>query len=147
VLDHARIKFERIPAAFFREIAKRFGDQAIFAFVYHEDAIVAFQFSLRTACVFHMMFIGIDYEVSRESHLYFSTIYKHLDYALRQGVEEIYIGQTADDFKMRLGCFQVPRYIYIRGLGPFLILLKLFSSMFFPDIKLSKAKNIWRKDI
>jgi predicted N-acyltransferase len=146
VLDHVNFKFEEIPASFFREIAKRFGDQAVFTFVYHMDTIVAFLFSLRTDCVYHMMFIGINYEVSRENHLYFSTMYKHLDYALRQQVSDIYMGSGSDDFKMRLGCFQVPRHIYIRGIGAFRILLKLFSRMFFSRVKLKTSKNIWRKD-
>jgi hypothetical protein len=146
VLDHADIKFERIPASFFREIAKRFGDQAIFTFVYHMDTIVSFLFSLRTDRVYHMMFIGLSYEVSRDSDLYFSTIYKHLDYALRQEVEALYMGQSSDDFKMRLGCFQVPRHIYIRGIGAFGIPLKLLSGILFPRAELATAKNIWRKD-
>lgn len=144
VLDHADIKFERIPADLFREISKRFGDQAVFTFVYDGDTVVAFQFSLRTERVYHFIFIGINYEVSRENHLYFSTMYKHLDYVLQQGVEEVYMGQTADDFKMRLGCYQVPRYIYIRAYGTMGVLLHSFSGILFPKAELLAEKNIWR---
>lgn len=144
VLDRADIIFERNPVDFVREIIKRLGDQVIFTFVYDGDTVVAVQISLRTERVYYFMFIGINYKVSRESHLYFSTIYKHLDYVLQQGVEEIYIGQTADDFKMRLGCYQVPRYIYIRGYGAIGVLLKSVSKIFFPKAELSTGKNIWR---
>lgn len=147
VFNRANNQFERLPAAFFQEIARRFGEQAVCTFAYYKDTVVAFLISLRTAKVFKMMFIGINYEINRKSDLYFAIMYKHLDCALRQNVSEIDIGQTADDFKLRLGCHQVPRYLYIRGCGFVRPVLKLFSNLFFSRIELIPSKNIWRKDL
>lgn len=147
ILERAETRFEHLPAAFFREIARQFGDQAVFSFAHRNDAIVAFLSSLRTASTYHMLFIGVDDSLTRETHLYFATMYHHLDYALGHKVAKLYIGQNADDFKLSFGCYQESRHIFVRGRHVFGVILKLFASSFFPSIPLLPPKKVWRKDL
>ncbi len=44
-------------------------------------------------------------------------MYAEMDYAFRAGAESLVFGQTADDFKMRLGCSQEPRSFYVASSG------------------------------
>jgi hypothetical protein len=93
-----------------------------------------------------MLFIGIDYEINQKGDVYFTTMYKHLDSALRANVSKIHFGQDSDDFKMRLGCVQEARHVYIKGCGVLGPSLRLFSNSFLGNVTLMPPQNVWRKD-
>ena len=49
--------------------------------------------------------------------LYFNLMYAEMDFAFTAGAETHVFGQTADDFKSRLGCHQERRYFYVAPTG------------------------------
>ena len=132
VWDRAPSRLEKLPAEFFRQLAHNLREQAVFSFAYLGDRIVGFACSLRAGPNFHMLFLGLDYEVNRQSELYFNLIYKELDFAMRHGTQTIYMGQTADVFKLRLHCRQRPLYFFVKLRGPFGFLLRWVAQLFFP---------------
>ena len=136
VLDHARAVFERLPAGFIRELARRLGDRVVVTQVRQEESTVAFGCGLMSDSEFHMMFMGLDYEANREGDVYFNLLYRDLDFAMQQGVSKIYVGQNAPEFKTRLGCVQQPRFFYVKGRGWVKPVLQMFSGMLFPSVEL-----------
>lgn len=146
VLAHAKSKFENLSAEFFRELARQFRDQAVFFFVYQGQRIVACGASLLTEAVCHMLFVGLDYEVNRQADVYFNLFYRRLDYGMQQGVSDIWAGQTADTFKSRLGCYQTPRYLYLKGRGWWAPIVRIFSGLYFPHVKLTPRQLVLREE-
>lgn len=114
VYERAKMKLEKLPAAFFHELASHLPDQTAFTFIYDRDRVVAFAVSVFTSSVCHHMFLGFDYELNPKCDLYFNLLYKLMDYSYRQDVSDICVGATADTFKQRkLGCYQRPRVTFI----------------------------------
>jgi predicted N-acyltransferase len=133
VLEKATVKFEKLPPAFFRELARQLPDESAYTFIYDGDRIVAFACSLFTTGVYHQMFVGVNYELNPQWDLYFNVFYNAVDYAYRQHVSDIYVGQSADTFKQRkLGCHPVPLFFYIKGVDwlTALIMRKAFHLLF-----------------
>ncbi|WP_017655346.1 GNAT family N-acetyltransferase [Fortiea contorta] len=145
VVQKSENKLENLPISFFRELAINFPGQLIFTLVYKDDKIVAFNCSLCTQSSVHYLFCGLDYSLNAESDLYFNLMYAALDEALKQNVQKIDFGQTADTFKARLGSYQTPLYMYIKGTGYLLnfIIRKSFYILF-PNPVLVPSYNIYK---
>lgn len=136
VLDRAHIKLEQIPPAFFRQLAIQFPDETSYTFIYQGERVVAVAVSLFTQATFYQMFVGVDYELNPQYDLYFNLFFQAIDFAYRQGVEDIYCGQSANTFKQRkLACYQVPLSFYIKGADRITawVIRKFFKVLFPPQ--------------
>jgi predicted N-acyltransferase len=116
VMNRSAVQFEHLPPEFPRELARRMPDNTVFTLIYRGDEIVGFSMSLVSETTFHGMVLGVDYDVNAEAELYFNLLYQSMDSAFRHGAQEICIGQTTDAMKHdKLGCYQVPLSIYVKG--------------------------------
>ena len=117
VLERATVRFESLPAEYFRELARQLPANSLFTFVYRAGRIVAFAATILSDELFDQMFIGLDYSINHESDLYFNVFYEALGAAFERGPRRIYVGQTSDDFKhQKLSAFQFPLILYAKGL-------------------------------
>ena len=133
VLNRAEVKLECLPAEFFRELARQFRDDAALTLIYQDQRIVAFMCGIFHQDAYLNLFCGFDYDLNDETDLYFNLMYEDLDYALRQKVQSIHVGQTANDFKLRMGCFLEPRCFYVKArLSALQPLLRAGSPHLFP---------------
>jgi predicted N-acyltransferase len=134
VLDRAKVRFERLPAEFFREIARQMPDNSLFTYVFQGERIVAFAATLTVEEVFDQMFVGYDYDLNPECDLYFNLFFEAVSAAFERQPRRIYIGQTSDEFKhQKLSGFQVPLSIYVKGTHPVInALIKNAFGLFFP---------------
>ena len=115
VHDRAEAKLEMLPAAFFRQLAVQCGDCTRLTAVFQGPRIVAFSWGVACDSAYQNVFVGLDYSLNDDYDLYFNLMASDLDDALRSGAKEIQVGQTADVFKLRLGCCPQPRYVYVKG--------------------------------
>lgn len=146
VLGHAPVQLECLPAQFFRELARRLPEESAFTLICQGERIVGFTCGLFHQQAYHNFFCGFDYELNAEGELYFNLLYEDLDYALRQNVRSIQIGQTADEFKMRVGCSREPRYFYVKVREPGLqLLLRAASPSLFPPAPCVDERNLFRQ--
>jgi hypothetical protein len=106
-------RLELLPFSFFHNLATSLPDQVGLTVVYAGDRIAAFNWNLFHGGVYHFLFAGLDYDLNPSLDLYFNLMYAEMDFAFRAGAETLVIGQTADDFKARLGCSQDPRFFYV----------------------------------
>jgi predicted N-acyltransferase len=147
VLDRAEEKLECLPAEFFRELARQFPNESAFTLIYQDRRIVGFMCGLYHQGAYVNMFCGYDYELNRDSDLYFNLMYEDLDFALRQKVKSIHVGQTANDFKSRMGCFLQPRWFYIKApFSPLQHLLRASCPYLFPAATPIGPRNLFRED-
>jgi len=108
--------FEKLPLAYFRELAARLPEETTFTFICDGPRVVAFAMCMGADAVYHAMFCGFDYRLNAQYDLYFNLFFHIMDDAYRRGVSEIYCGKTSDTFKhRRLSCFQEPRWWYVKG--------------------------------
>jgi hypothetical protein len=144
VVGRSETKLEILPVAFFHDLARQFPGQVALTGLVKDNQILAFNWSLFTDSKYQFLFCGIDYSVNNKLDLYFNLMYSELGYALESGANEIKVGQTAAQFKTRLGCTQRPLHLFIRGSG-FVTrtLLKLFSSLLFPPREEVQTANIY----
>jgi len=115
VVDRAESKLEVLPREFFLAMAREFRDCISFTYASSGERIVGFNWALRSGNTYRFMFCGIDYKWNESADLYFNLMYAELDNALRTGAAEVEVGQTADLFKSRLGCYPVPLAFYVKA--------------------------------
>jgi Acetyltransferase (GNAT) domain len=146
VLDRAEVKLECLPAEFFRELARQLPEDAAFTLVYQGERIVAFVCGVFHQDTYLNLFCGYDSGLNDETDLYFNLMYEDLDHALRQNVRSIHVGQTANEFKSRIGCYLEPRFFYVKALGPgFQPLVRAGSPYLFPPAPPITERNLFRE--
>ena len=134
VLLRSKNQAEYLPKQFFIELAKQLPDSTKFIYVYQVDQLVSFGCWMESETVFAPLYVGVDYEKNRELGLYFKMMYLCVDQGLKSNCQELWIGASADEVKHdKLGTYQEPRYLYVRG-GWWLarLLLKPAFRMVFP---------------
>lgn len=145
VLSRAGITFECLPAQFFRELAVQFTEDAAFTVVFQGERIVAFVCGIFNQDAYFNFFCGFDYHLNEATDLYFNLLYEDLDYALRQKVHSIHVGQTANEFKSRVGCYLEPRFFYVKSRNPALqFLVRAGSRYLFPPAPPITERNLFR---
>lgn len=146
VLNRAPIQLERLPAQFFRELARQLPQDSAFTLIYQGERIVGFTCGLFHQQSYHNFFCGFDYELNEGAELYFNLLYADLDYALHQNVRSIQVGQTADEYKLRVGCYREPRYFYVKVREPLLqLLLRAAGPSLFPPAPCANEHNLFRQ--
>jgi predicted N-acyltransferase len=146
VLSHAETRFECLPAQFFREMARQLPEDAAFTVVRQGERVVGFVFGVFDRENYLNFFCGFDYQLNEDTDLYFNLLYEDLDYALRQNVHSLHVGQTADDFKSRVGCYLEPRFFYVKARDPHLqSLVRMASPSLFPAAPPITQRNVFRE--
>jgi predicted N-acyltransferase len=117
VAKKSNIRLELHGIEFFRALVRHLPEAVSLIALSRQGEILAFMWGLTYESVYHSLFCGVDYGRNEQYDLYFNLEYATIDFAMRQRVADIQLGQTADVFKSRLGCYTQPRYVYARGVG------------------------------
>ncbi len=117
VFDRAQVKFEWVPAAFFRELARQLPEESRFTFIERGSQVVGFCCALNSTVYHNMLYCGVDYDLNAEGDVYFNVIYRGVEHGLNQHPQYVKIGASADEFKQRMGCDSLQLYYYVRPLG------------------------------
>jgi len=143
----AEAKLEILPIEFFRQLTSRLEGDVELLVISKDSRIVAFGWCLHAGSSYHLLFAGLDYQLNEELDLYFNLMYAGLDRALRKRVSTIHVGQSADAFKARIGCYSEPLYVLAKGLTPLLALLVRFAGHLLVVQKpVIPPSDIFRKD-
>ncbi len=121
-------------------MARQFPEDAVFTVVRQGERVVGFVFGVFDRENYLNFFCGFDYQLNEDTDLYFNLLYEDLDYALRQNVHSLHVGQTADEFKSRVGCYLEPRFFYVKARDPDLqSLVRMASPYLFPPRRRSSS--------
>ena len=143
----AEAKLEILPIEFFRQLASRLEGNVELLIISKDSRIVAFGWCLHGGSSYHLLFAGLDYRLNKELDLYFNLMHAGLDRALRKQVSTIHVGQSADAFKARIGCYSEPLYVLAKGLTPLMALLVRFAANLLVVQKpVIPPSDIFRKD-
>jgi len=143
----AEAKLEILPIEFFRQLTSRLEGHVELLVISKDSRIVAFGWCLHAGSSYHLLFAGLDYQLNEELDLYFNLMYAGLDRALRKQVSTIHVGQSADAFKARIGCYSEPLYVLAKGLTPLMALLVRFAgNLLVVQKPVIPPSDIFRKD-
>jgi len=128
VVSRSESQLEVLPKKFFIELTNRFTAGISLTVLEKNGEIMAYNWSLNHHGNYHFLFCGIDYENNKKYDLYFNIMYAELGFALEARPDNIYVGQTASIFKMRLGCKQESLYLFVKPHG---FMFKIIFSVLF----------------
>jgi predicted N-acyltransferase len=139
-------RLELLPLEFFHNLARRLPGRVGLTLVYVGDRVAAFNWNLFHGEVYHFLFAGLDYDLNPSLDLYFNLMYAEMDCAFRAGAQELVFGQTADEFKVRLGCNQERRYFYVAPAGLVgSLVLKVAGEFLLPEPPQPMAHHVFRE--
>jgi predicted N-acyltransferase len=134
VYEKSETKFEHLPLEFFRELARQLPEEIRYTFFLRDERAVAYSTQIAYRGRVYFLWLGVDYDLVREYDLYFNVLYEDLETALKLQPQLIYFGQNASHVKLRLGCRQSARRLFVKGHGLFGPLLRRFSPYIFREV-------------
>lgn len=141
----AEHRLEILPREFFLELAVRFSNELTLTTVLQGERVLAFAWSLRHGPIYRNLFVGIDYERNEETEAYFNLMVADIAHAIEGLPEQILLGQTADDFKSRLGCTPDPRYLFVKLTNRFLRwCFRRWQTSFLPPLPSRTERNVFK---
>ena len=125
---------EIVPKEFFRNISRNMPQQVKY-FLWRKDRnMVAFALCLVSAgdCIDY--YLGFDYAVAYQYHLYFVRFRDLMEWCIAHGIKRYEMGQTGYEPKKRLGFDYIRLYYYIRHRNALLnFACRTLSPLFKPD--------------
>jgi predicted N-acyltransferase len=118
VLARSPLSFERLTPAFFAEIGKRMPDRTRFFLWRQNGRLVAFSLCLVHDGTIYDEYLGMDYGVALDLHLYFLTLRDVLSWAMAHGFHTYRSTPLNYDPKLHLGFSLAPLDLYVRAASP-----------------------------
>ena len=133
--------FEVMPIEFFKNVAKNMPREAKFFLWRINGKLAAFLLALVSDGIFIDYYLGLDYSVAHEYHLFFVKFRDVMKWCIENKVKKYEIGISGYEAKKRLGFGFTPLYIYAkhrnRFMNPLFKILCHFLKFenFDPDLK------------
>jgi len=113
VLARSTLQFERLPREFFVGLGKRMPDRARFFLWRHDGRLVACSICLLHDGILYDEYLGLDYRVALDWHLYFLTLRDLLDWAMRERLREYRSTPLSYAPKRQFGLRLAPLDLYV----------------------------------
>ena len=113
VLAKARLTFERLTPEFLRQLGERMPDRARFFLWRRQGRLVACSVALVHDGVLYDEYLGLDYRVALDLHLYFTTFRDMVSWALARGLRAYHSTPLNYAPKLHLGFTLAPLDIYL----------------------------------
>ena len=111
---------EKLPKAFFENISKNMPLETKFFLWRIEGRIVAFAFCLVSGDYFIDYYLGFDYAVAHQYHLYSVRFRGLMNWCIENKMKRYEMGATSYEPKRRLGFQFIPLYIYVKHRNKFI---------------------------
>lgn len=112
VLKRATLKFEELNRDYFLELGRSMPDRTRFFLWRMEGRIVAFSVCIVNDGTLYDKYIGIDYSIALDAHLYFITLRDTIEWAIQNKIKTYYSAPLNYDPKRHLRQKLVPLDLY-----------------------------------
>lgn len=147
VFEHAKYRLEILPREFFLNLVRELPAETSFTAVFQDEQLVGLAWGLHLGQLYRNIFVGFDYDLNPTTDLYFNTMMSDLDYGMRTGARRVFMGQSANDFKSRLGCVQHRLSIYVKLRNRTLNwLAHKASKLIFPPHKSTPVRDLLKEE-
>lgn len=115
VLERSQYKFEELTKSYFVQISRRMGERALFFIWRQNGKAVAFSSCAGHEGVLRDHYIGLDYKVALDHHLYFVTFRDIVTWAIENKYHTYYSAPLNYEPKYHLRHDLVPLDLYVRA--------------------------------
>jgi predicted N-acyltransferase len=130
VHERSPLKFERLTREYLASLGRRMPDRARFFIWRQNGKAIAFSVALVHDGTIYDDYLGLDYRVALDLHLYFHTLRNVLSWSLAQGLKRYRSSPLNYQPKLHLGCDLFPLDLYVRHTN------SLLNLIFRPVLKL-----------
>jgi len=124
------IRSKIVPKEFFRSISTNMPQETKFFLFRINGQLAAFVFCLVSKRILLDYYVGFDYTLAHEYHLYFVKFKKIMDWCIGHKIKTYEMGAAGYEPKRRLNFKLIPVYLYVKSrskpLRPFLRIYSLF---------------------
>lgn len=120
VHERSPMKFERLTKEYLSSLGRRLPERVRFFIWRQNDKAIAFSVALLHDGTFYDDYLGLDYRVALDLHLYFHTFRDIVSWALAEGLKRYRSSPLNYQPKLHLGCALFPLDLYVRHTNPFL---------------------------
>jgi Acetyltransferase (GNAT) domain len=114
VHDRSPMKFEKLSKEYFSQLGRSMPERTRFFIWRFDDRIIAFSLCLVHNGTIYDEYLGLDYSVALDLHLYFYTIRDILTWAIENGLTFYCSSPLNYDPKLHLGFELAPLDLYVR---------------------------------
>ncbi|NQS90284.1 GNAT family N-acetyltransferase [Patescibacteria group bacterium] len=111
---------ERLTAVFFRNIDQYLGERSGIILVKEDNMPIGFGLLLFDDETLTSMFFGINYDYNKDHFIYFNLLYKVVEVAIEEGMNDIDMGITTLVPKKDIGFAVAPLNMYMKHFNPLL---------------------------
>jgi len=115
VLERSHYKFEELTKSYFTDLGRKMNDRSVFFIWRQNGKAVAFSSCFGHEGILRDHYIGLDYKVALESHLYFVTWRDIVNWAIQNGYRSYYSAPLNYEPKYHLRHDLVPLDLYVRA--------------------------------
>jgi hypothetical protein len=123
VYERATLRFEKLTREYLCRLGREMPERSRFFVWRKEGRAVAFAVTMVTGDTLYDLYIGMQYPLALELHLYFYTFRDVLSWAIREGIKGYCSTPLGYDPKLQLGCELAPLDLYVRHRSPVLNLV------------------------
>jgi hypothetical protein len=142
VFERSSLRFEKLTREFLLELERRLPDRVRFFLWRRDGRLVAFSLCLIHDGVIYDEYLGLDYRVALDLHLYFVTFRDVLSWALAQGLRAYHSTPLNYDPKLHLGFELAPLDLYV---APAASWLRPLLRLALPWIEPTRGEPLLRK--
>lgn len=113
-LNRSDLKFERLPAAYFRQVLEQLDERAACVLYWLGEDLVAFNLVLLDEQRLVDKFFAHDLSRTRQHNLYMRSWLANVDYCIEHGLTIYACGQAGYAGKLRLGCSFTGNTVFFR---------------------------------
>ncbi|HJT81240.1 MAG TPA: GNAT family N-acetyltransferase [Chthoniobacterales bacterium] len=114
VHERSRLKFETLTPDYFRRLSREMSDRTRFFIWRRHGKIIAFSLCFVHGDTIYDEYLGMDYDVALDLHLYFYTLRDIISWAMSQRLRYYSSTPLNYDPKLHLKCDLVPLDLYVR---------------------------------
>jgi len=114
VFERAKLRFEKLTKEYLCRLGREMPDKARFFVWRLKGRAVAFAVTMVHGDALYDLYLGMEYPLALELHLYFYTFRDVLNWMLARGLKRYCSTPLGYDPKLRLGCDLMPLDLYVR---------------------------------
>jgi hypothetical protein len=120
VFEKSEFRFEKLTPDFFRRLGEDMGDKVRFFTWRHDGKLIAASMSMLEGRTLYLEYLGLDYEIALDLHLYHYTFRDQYDWAVQNGCTKICSTALGYDPKLHLRFRLDPLDLYVQHVQPLL---------------------------
>jgi predicted N-acyltransferase len=113
VFERSSLRFEELTPEYFRRISADMPDRARFFIWRQKGRAIAFSFCMAEGDTLHDEYVGLDYALALDLHLYFYTLRDVISWAMQNGFKWYSSTALGYEPKLHLKCELVPLDLYV----------------------------------